>query len=311
MATGKRRKGGHGLQARLASRILEHARTRTLSAGEWLSENALAQEFAVSRTPVRGALRILAKDGLVASVPRRGYVLKRTVRDTDLHLYDVGDSSEDRLAERMAADRLTGELPGQVSEADLMRRYDVPRTLLARVLHRMAQDGILERRDSQGWRFLPTLDSAQLHDESYRFRLLIEPAGLLEPTFAVDHADADRIRLAHEQMLESDFRNVSSVAFFDLNAAFHEFVARCSGNRFFLQAVVQQNRLRRFFSYHWVYGQERMRESCREHLAILAKLAAGEREQAATLLRLHLLDASAVRPQFNKTTGLLSHRKTR
>ncbi|MGH8310435.1 MAG: GntR family transcriptional regulator [Steroidobacteraceae bacterium] len=313
MATRRRRKPGNDLQARLANRILEHARTRTLAAGEWLSENALAQEFAVSRTPVRGALQILAKDGLVASVPRRGYVLKRPVRDADLDLYDVGDSSEDRLAERMAADRFTADLPTQISEADLMRRYGVPRTLLARVLGRMAQDGILERRDAQGWRFLPTLDSPQLHDESYRFRLLVEPAGVLEPTFTVDLPEADRIRAAHEEMLETDFRHVTSVTFFNLNADFHELVARCSGNRFIHQAVVQQNRLRRFFSYHWVYGQERMRESCREHLGILAKVISGDQEQAATLLRLHLLGASAVRPQFKKTTtaGLLSHRKTR
>jgi DNA-binding GntR family transcriptional regulator len=179
-----------------------------------------------------------------------------------------------------------------------MRRYGVPRTVLARVLTRMAQDGIVERRDGQGWRFLQTLDSPQLHDESYRFRLLIEPAGLLEPTFAVDQPEAERIRDAHAAMLETNFRNVTSVAFFDLNAAFHEFVARCSGNRFMHQAMIQQNRLRRFHDYYWTYGVERMRQSCREHLAILAKVISGDREQAAALMRLHLLDASAVRPRY-------------
>ena len=313
MATSKRRKPPNGLQARLASRILEHARSRTLAPGEWLSENAFAQEFAVSRTPVRAALQLLAKHGLVASVPRRGYVLKRLVRDDDLELYDAGGSAEDRVAERMAQDRFGADLPAQVSESDLMRRYGVPRTVLARVLTRMAQDGIVERRDGQGWRFLQTLDSPQLHDESYRFRLLIEPAGLLEPSFAVDLPEAHRIRGAHEQMLDNNFRHVTSVAFFDLNASFHEYLARCSGNRFLHQAVVQQNRLRRFHDYYWVYGVERMRQSCREHLGILAKVIADDREQAAALMRLHLLDASAVRPRYKTapSTAQPSQRKTR
>jgi DNA-binding GntR family transcriptional regulator len=286
------------LQSRLASRILDYARNEGLDEGAWLSENALAQTFEVSRTPVRGALRMLSRDGLVRAVPRRGYVLKRRVRIDDLGIYPARDSRADRLSERMAADRFSGDLPELVSEADLIRRYRVPRGLLTRVLARMAQDGILERRDGHGWRFLPTLDSEPLHDESYRFRLLIEPAALLEPEYRLDLREAKAIRDAHVHAMESRFRNVTSVAFYDLNASFHEFAARCSGNRFLHQSVVQQNRLRRFFSYHWTYGQERMRISCEEHLAILDALIAGDRDQAATLMRLHLLGASRVRPKF-------------
>jgi DNA-binding GntR family transcriptional regulator len=41
-----------------------------------------------------------------------------------------------------------------------------------------------------------------------------------------------------------------------------------------------------------------MRISCEEHLAILDALIAGDRDQAATLMRLHLLGASRVRPKF-------------
>jgi DNA-binding GntR family transcriptional regulator len=78
----------------------------------------------------------------------------------------------------------------------------------------------------------------------------------------------------------------------------HEFLAACSGNRFFHQAIVHQNRLRRFFSCNWTYGAERMRESSNEHVAILDRLLGGDRDQAATLLRLHLQGASRVRPRF-------------
>src|SRR5262245_5783168 len=132
----QRRSGSSQLQARLAGRILTHAKDQGFAAGAWLSENALAQAFGVSRTPVRGALAVLSKNGLVDAVPRRGYMLKRAVRDRDLEPYSTIESNDDQLVERIAADRFAGRLPDQVSEADLMRRYSIARGGLMRVLTR-------------------------------------------------------------------------------------------------------------------------------------------------------------------------------
>jgi DNA-binding GntR family transcriptional regulator len=294
----KPRPGSSRLQAQLAGRILTHAREQGFAAGAWLSENALAQAFGVSRTPVRGALAVLSRRGLVNAVPRKGYLLKRAVREQDLEPYADTENEDDRLVERMAADRFAHNLPEQVSEADLMRRYGVARSALVRVLTRMARDSVIERCVGHGWRFLPTLDSADVRDESYQFRLLVEPSSLLEPTFRFDPPRAQRLREDHLALLAGGLRQVSSVKFFELNAQFHEFMAVCSGNRFFHQAVLNQNRLRRFFSYNWTYGQERMRNACTEHVAILDSLIAGNREHAASLLRQHLMGASRVRPQF-------------
>jgi DNA-binding GntR family transcriptional regulator len=290
----KDRTGSSRLQARLAGRILIHAREQGFGPGAWLSENALAHAFGVSRTPVRGALAVLSKRGLLNAVPRRGYLLKRAVRDQDLETYADTADEDDQLVERMAADRFAGGLPDQVSESDLMRRYGVPRGALLRVLSRMAQDSVIERRNGHGWRFLPALESTQLHNESYRFRLLLEPASMLEPTFRLDKARAQSLRQAHIVLLSGGQKQLSSSRFFELNAAFHEFVAACSGNRFLHQAVIHQNRLRRFFSYIWIYEPSRMRISCSEHVAILDRLIAGDREHAATLLWRHLHGSSRI-----------------
>jgi len=294
----KRRSVTSSLQARLAGRILIHARERGFGPGAWLSENALAQSFGVSRTPVRGALAVLSKRGLVNVVPRQGYVLKRAVRDQDLEPYADFSSEDDKLVQRMAADRFAGTLPDNVSETDLMRRYGVARGSLARVLNGLVQDNVIERRNGHGWRFLPALDATQLHEDSYRFRLLIEPACVLEPSFRLDKARAQRLRETHVALLADGLEKLSSIKFFELNAEFHEFVAACSRNRFLEQAVIHQNRLRRFFSYIAVFGPERMRVACSEHVAILDRLLAGEREHAATLLWRHLLGSSRVRPRF-------------
>ncbi|HEV8688774.1 MAG TPA: FCD domain-containing protein, partial [Ideonella sp.] len=59
-------------------------------------------------------------------------------------------------------------------------------------------------------------------------------------------------------------------------------------------AVVQQNRLRRFVNVNWKHGPERVRASCLEHLEILARLEAGQRDVAAALMRSHLQAAGAL-----------------
>ena len=87
----------------------------------------------------------------------------------------------------------------------------------------------------------------------------------------------------------------ASIALYEMNAAFHEGLAAASGNRFLLVGVQQQNRLRRFANYDWTFGYQRVVVNCREHLAILDRLEAGERAEAATLLRRHLEDAAKLK----------------
>ncbi len=287
---------GSTLQARLAGRILTHAREQGFGPGAWLSENALAQAFGVSRTPVRGALMSLSRTGLLNAVPRRGYLLKRAVRDQDIEPYAECADQDELLTSRMASDRFAGFLPDQIHESELMRRYGVGRTTLARVLNQLASDGVIERRSGLGWRVLPALDSRRLHTESYRFRLLIEPASLLEPTFRLEKPRAQSLRAAHVALLSGPLRLLTQAKFFELNAQFHEYLAACSGNRFLHQAVVHQNRLRRFFSYVREYEPARMRVSCSEHVAILDSLMTGDREHAATLLWRHLHASGRARP---------------
>jgi len=47
--------------------------TGEIRPGEWLREEAMADRFGYSRTPVREACSRLARDGLIEQVPRRGF----------------------------------------------------------------------------------------------------------------------------------------------------------------------------------------------------------------------------------------------
>lgn len=65
---------------RLRQRIFSHE----LPPGTWVDEQALAEHYGISRTPLREALKVLASEGLVTLKPRRGcYVTEISERDLD------------------------------------------------------------------------------------------------------------------------------------------------------------------------------------------------------------------------------------
>jgi DNA-binding GntR family transcriptional regulator len=79
-----------------------------LSPGMRIVERELADELRVSRVPVREALRMLASEGFLENVPRRGVVVKRLTRRDVEELFDVRESLE-VLAARRASERARPE----------------------------------------------------------------------------------------------------------------------------------------------------------------------------------------------------------
>ncbi len=65
---------------RLRQRIFAH----DLTPGDWIDEQKLAEQYGISRTPLREALKVLAAEGLVDLKPRRGcYVTEISRQDID------------------------------------------------------------------------------------------------------------------------------------------------------------------------------------------------------------------------------------
>jgi DNA-binding GntR family transcriptional regulator len=280
------------LQQRIAAQVVEAM--RALAPDTALSEVSLAQQLGVSRTPVRAALAALAQRGVLKRVPGAGYRLHGPRTRLATLALDAPVNDADRVFLAIAKDRLEGALPTEVSEADLMRRYEVTRPTVLKVLARLAEVGQVERKTGHGWAFMSSISDAATRIESYRFRLLIEPASLTEPGFKLDADWLADMRARHEAMLRKAWRDSDAITLFELNAEFHEGLAAASGNRFFQMAIQQQNRLRRFVNVYWTHGPERVAVSCREHLDILARLEAGDNEVAAALMRRHLQQASVL-----------------
>jgi DNA-binding GntR family transcriptional regulator len=283
------------LQRELSTGILDLIRAEKLAPGTRLAEVALAERLQVSRTPVRAALKLLASRRLVRQGALRGYFVADAVPPPPKMPGKPAPADTDRLFLAIARDRRSGRLPVDVSERDLMQRYGATRPVIQRVLTKLAEIAAVQRKPGHGWRFQPIIADAQARHESYRYRILIEPAGLLEPGFRLDPAWAAEMRHRHREMMALPWSETASIALYEMNAAYHEGLAAASGNRFLLVAVQQQNRLRRFANYDWTFGHERVLVNCREHLAILDQLEAGEREVAAALLRRHLEGAAKLK----------------
>lgn len=93
---------------KLASQLHARVLSGELPSGTRLRQKALAEEFGVSRTPVREALRKLQAGGLVELQPNRGAVVRglspREIRDA----YEVRAALE-ALAAGLAAERVNRE----------------------------------------------------------------------------------------------------------------------------------------------------------------------------------------------------------
>jgi DNA-binding GntR family transcriptional regulator len=288
--TTDRNKSVKPLILQLANRIVEHVRLQALPEGRHLAEQALADAFNVSRSPVREALILLEREHLVTFHPNRGFFLAlpaTNIRDLSL---ETPVFAEEEKYFQIAEDRIQGKLYGHVSEAELMSRYGISRVKLMKILVRMSQEGWVERRPGHGWNFLPILDSVEALDQGYRFRLLVEPAALLEPTYRVDPVLFAGLRKEQEALDQKPIDEKLSFEMFETGARFHEQIVSCSGNRFFLEAVRHVNRLRRLIEYKVEVTENRVLRY-REHMEILTLLEENRVTNASDLLREHLLKA--------------------
>ncbi len=281
--------GATPLQQTLARQIVELIRRDRLEPGERLPEARLARTLNVSRSPVRAAIDILAREGIVRREPNRGPTLARVPEGRD---GGAPDRPEDDHLVALARLRRSRALGDQFTEAELMRLMALDRSASRRLLGKLESLSLVARKSGYGWQFRESLHDARAKAESYRFRILVETAAILEPGFALDPDWIGGMRERHVRMAREPWVESSSVALFEMNAEFHLGVCAGSGNRYLTEAIRRQNQLRRLNNYHWRHGAARVQVSCAEHLEILDRLERGENEVAAALMRRHLEGAS-------------------
>ncbi len=283
------------LTQRVSRYVLDQALAGSYQNGRHLTEADLASRLGISRTPVRAALRFLHARAVLQYRPNRGYTLNADRAALGQARRDIPEDEEKTLYYRLLRDRLAGKLPTQVNELELAQTYGVRRELLRSVLTTLLQDGVLRGRHYQRWEFTETLDSVESERESYRFRLTLECAALREPSFRIDAERLVACR-ARQQSLITHASRYTWMDFFEANAELHELLASASGNRFILDAMRQQNRLRRMsdLSDYPLVSAAALRQSSEEHLQILDAVEAGQLSTAEQHMHAHLSRASGL-----------------
>jgi len=280
------------LHKALAAKILRHARTSGLQPGHHFTETSLQEVLGTSRGPIRAALAHLTKDGFVEKQPNRGFFLTAIGGVDDARAGETDGASDDEALYLAIADsRLMGSLPETVSEQDLMRRFNITRPRLRRILTRIATEGWIERREGRGWSFVQLIDSVEAYRESYELRQMLEPAGMMHDSFTFDQTIVDRLRNQQIMVRDGGWQTLSQIELFETNAQFHEGLAAMSGNRFLLGVIERQNQLRRLVEYRQTLNRDQVRGQNDEHLQILDALTRGNRFEAAQLLSYHLGNA--------------------
>ncbi|TCT04584.1 GntR family transcriptional regulator [Aquabacter spiritensis] len=279
------------LVTQIAGQILDQIRSGVAPPGAQLVERKLADQFRVSRSPVRQALMLLESAGQIAPNPRRGGYL--VLPQASCGMAPVRAVDEEEAAYLAIAEhRLQGRLPEKVSETKLAQAYRLSQAQVRRVLARIANEGWIARLPGHGWGFLPMLTSMQAYRDSYRFRLVIEPAAILEPGFTLDRPALLACRDQQQALVEGAIWTVSNAALFDLNSRLHETIIECSRNLFFIESLKRIDRLRRLIEYRQSLDRKYAVVRSREHLHLIDLLLQDDRAAAAAYMRRHLASVS-------------------
>lgn len=150
------------LSSDLFSKLQEDILTGKLENGDKLTEMRICNEYSVSRTPVREALRQLEMNGLIKTVPNRGaFVVGLSEQDiSDMYILRA---EAEVIAVRWAIERITDEEMEALNETfEFMEFYtmknDIPKMLnINLAFHKIIYDATHNRMLKQ------ELDAYQLY----------------------------------------------------------------------------------------------------------------------------------------------------
>lgn len=277
----------------IATQIAHLITVGEIAQGSQLRTQPLADKFGVSRSPIREALQLLAKQGLLEQRENRGFFASEA--SASVIVEPVSDQPKpfevDNDYQRLAEDWLVDRIPAEVTEGMLRDRYNVSKAQLSDMLLRAVREGWAERKQGYGWRFLPVAKTPEAFEQIYRLRMLIEPAAMLEPGFTLDRTIINEQRRIQNRMLEADIARLPAERLLHNGSLFHEELIRMSHNPFFHLSLVRVNQMRRLLEYRSRVDRSRLVQQCQEHLAILGLLERGEVVEASFAMRKHLSGA--------------------
>ena len=273
-----------------------------LPPGLVLLEGAIAEAFQVSRAPVKTALRLLFKDGVVQRFDGRGYMLPGGGGPLRIALKAAGlrtstDGVEEALPPRAGWERIYLDAEREIGaaiafgrfrvlEARMASHYGVSRTVVRDVLSRMHERRLIEKDARSHWIAGP-LTAGTLRDY-YQIRRILEPAALV---LAAPRLDADVLGAMRARVLAISAGHVAAQAdtMLAIDEDLHIKCVQRNGN-FRLTEMIQDSQTVLIANHTFLryLGMPEELPELEEHRVIFDLLLQGNPDAAAAALRAHL-----------------------
>ncbi|UWQ92417.1 GntR family transcriptional regulator [Rhodobacteraceae bacterium M382] len=281
----------------LAKQVLSIALERGMRRGDHLPEQAFSEACGVSRTPIRSAFKMLERNSVLEWRQEEGFFLAVDSADQASKALEAFEEAEDSLARRILSDRADRRIEDVQSVSALVRRYGVSRNSVLLALKILSQDGIVTQLPGRAWAFQPMIDSPKSVDESFDFRLSMEPQAIMAPGFSLDIKRAGLLRTQIDDFLRAGEERLTTGGFRRIDTEFHSLIAQSSGNRFVRGALLAHHRLRKASRRSTSMPSFRMRQAMIEHLEILDSLERNQFDLAADQMVVHLRRSRIRRPE--------------
>ncbi len=175
--------------------------------------------------------------------------------------------------------------PGDlVTERRLADRLSMSRTPVRDALLMLEGEGLLIRQGSRG------LQVKQMRIEEYmdalQIRLLLEPPVARMAAGKVPQAEIDALRAELEALLAAGQGQADRAVVRDLDENLHGGLARAVGNPQLAHIIQTVRRQTQMFDLRAM--PERLEDTCREHLKVLAAIEAGDGAAAEAAMAEHL-----------------------
>ncbi len=292
--------GSSRLVKRIADQLKQKIHTGELPKGSHLGVQKIADQYEVSRSPSREALVLLASEGYLTQERNRGFFVNEPPQTDDARSDEILSLEEPEEYYRLSEDWLNGEIPSEVTEQFLQKRYDLTKFQVIDILNIAARVGWAEPKPGYGWRLLEVAKTRETLEQIYKVRALIEPAALLEPSF---HHDFDVLNaLTYEQhaLLGGDIERLPADVLIKMGVKFHEDLTALSGNALYSMILVKVNKMRRLVEYRAMIDRTRFYNQAKEHLQILDLVKEGNNLEAAHLIKKHLSGSFAMKSPILK-----------
>lgn len=196
--------GNQPLSTNLYTELREDILTGKLQSGEKLTEQKICNEYKVSRTPVREALRQLETDGLIENIPNRGAFVIGLSRQDIEDMFELRKAYEIQ-AVRWAIERITDEERSELEETfEFMEFYTMKNdinkmlninTAFHQVIYNATHNRILQQVLSSYQVYLKFCSPSNYYAPDYLSDVLKEHRAIYE-AFMADDVDGGALAMA-------------------------------------------------------------------------------------------------------------------